>query len=248
MPLGPYDGPSVRRRGPVSVGGVERRARRTKGPSYGKLRSIQKPVFPSFLLWIDGVGARKLICGPSLIIGGPAASSKQQADLCLEAPLSRQHLSLQRRGEHLILDAHVETDCGGKALTGPHPLSFPTSPGQHLTLTMAKVATVRLRRPLPGNGTTVIEVTSSHRWQPRVDGVLWLERACVFGPGPFAHIECSLGGNARCVLFQEAGRLWFRPPEGMAWQLDDQEFTAPQPVTANATVECGDLRFRIEVA
>ena len=95
----------------------------------------------------------------------------------------------------------------------------------------------------------MVDVLSGHRTQSAVDHFLWMERVCVFGPNQFAHVRCPVtNDNDRCLLFRQRDAIWFRPPEKMNWHWNGQIQSGSQPVFAGGTVECGELRFRIEPA
>jgi hypothetical protein len=183
-------------------------------------------------LWIDGAGCYQVLCGEAVTIGSPATGG-ERPDISIMAAISRRQVQIVRVAEGFTLV----------------PVGNPAGQGRLLrsgeTFEIGGGVELRLRVPNPLSQTAVLDVASSHRTEPRFNGVILLDQVCVLGAGADSHIRNPLWPSP-VILFRRDGALWCKAAGGLQKN--------GQPVVEEVSLENGDvlttedLRLRVELS
>ncbi len=184
-------------------------------------------------LWIDGAGCYLLLADDAVAIGSPA-SGADRPDVAIMAAISRRQAQILRQAEGYLLvpGGSDAVSCGRLLRSGD---AFDIGGGVRL----------RLRTPNPLSHTAVLEVVSSHRTEPRVDGVVLVDQVCVLGPGADSHIR-SPHWSSPLILFRRDGRFWSKGAPGLTRNGEPVEQEVRLVDGDVLTTE--DLRLRVEMS
>lgn len=151
--------------------------------------------------WIDRVGGYLICLGDEVVLGRPDPAGG--ADIPLGADLSRRHAMIRREGEAYVVTPVGPTYLEGVRLTGPAVLQ------SDATIQLGDAVKLRFRRPHALSATAVLEVTSSHKTKPAVDGIVLMSESCILGPRSHCHVPCRHWSDD-LVLFRQGEELLVR--------------------------------------
>jgi hypothetical protein len=172
-----------------------------------KAEEAERPRGPRFLLWIDAVGGYLVCLSDEVYIGQAFPGS--QADVAIQADISRRHVKIRREGEGYILDSlHQKVKVDGKPVSSLMLLSD----GDELEL--GEGVRLRFRKPHVLSASARLEMISRHRTQPHVDGILLMAESCVLGPKWQNHVVCR-DWKGDVVLFRQEDKLFCRAMESI---------------------------------
>jgi hypothetical protein len=184
-------------------------------------------------LWIDGAGCYVVLTADAVTVGSPS-SGPDRPDIAIMAPISRRQVQIVRLAEGFTL-----IPVGGGSGTSGRLLhsgdQFEIGGGVQL----------RLRIPNPLSQTAVLDIASSHRTEPRCNGVILLDQVCVLGPGADAHIRNPLWPEP-LVLFRRNEALWCKATSGL--QRNGVPAERELKLENGDVLTTEDLRLRIELS
>lgn len=164
------------------------------------------PRAPRFILWIDAVGGYLVCLGDELILG--QAQPHGEADIPLQADISRKHLRLKRDSGGYLLEPFAPVQVNGKSIAATILLHD----GDIIELGSA----VRMKfcKPHALSASAKLEFLSRHRTQPFTDAVLLMAESCVIGPKSQNHVQCrQWPGDV--VFFRQQDELFCRAMESL---------------------------------
>lgn len=150
------------------------------------------------IAWIDAVGGYLICLGDSVVIGRPDAAGG--VDLPIQADLSRRHAVICREGEAYVLNPVGAVAIDGVAASGPTVLR------DGAEIVLGDAVHLKFRRPHALSATAVLDIESSHKTKPAVDGVVLMSDSCIFGPKSHSHIACR-NWTSDLVLFRHGSEL-----------------------------------------
>jgi len=183
-------------------------------------------------LWIDGAGSYLLLTEDAVTIGSPSTSS-ERPDVAIMAAISRRQVQIVRAAEGFLLLPTGDGTPSGRLLRSGE------------TFDIGGSVQLRLRVPNPLSQSAVLELVSSHRIEPRCDGVILLDQVCVLGAGADAHVRSPLWSTP-LLLFRRDTSLWCKAIPNLQRN--------GLPVSQEAKLENGDvlttedLRLRVELS
>jgi hypothetical protein len=183
-------------------------------------------------LWIDGAGCFLLISGDAVTIGSPA-SGGERPDVAIMAAISRRQVQIVRVAEGFTLVPVGNPAAQGRLLRSGE--AFDIGGGVEL----------RLRVPNPLSHTAVLDVVSSHRTEPRFNGVILLEQVCVLGSGADSHIRNPLWPSS-LILFRREEALWCKAVPGL--QKNGVSVSNEITLENGDVLTTEDLRLRVELS
>jgi hypothetical protein len=192
------------------------------------------PPLTQFRLWVDGVGGYVVCLGPAVTLGqaGPGAT----ADVLVQGPLSRRHLTIRRQEEAYLAESDRPMSVGGRSL--PRTV---LADGDELTLGPVRL---RFRLPVPASNTAALQVTSGHRLPAGLDGALLMAETLVIGPGAQSHVRAE-DLEGKVVLYRQGGGL------GVNWSaefaVDGRPHRGRAAVPFGSRVSGPGLSFAVEV-
>lgn len=198
--------------------------------------AIQAP--DSAVLWIDGVGAFRMIFNEEVVVGRVGElNAGGEADIALMANLSRKHVTFRRSAEDYIATPHSQTLLDGRLITGPTVLSSPSE------LRLNDTVQLKFELCSPLSTSARVEVLSNHRGRQAINGFVLMAETCLLGPGPENHIRCPAWPN-QLVLVQRDDGLTIRSSPTLA--IDGQESRGWIKLQRGSTISGEGLRMRIE--
>lgn len=199
--------------------------------------------------WVDGAGAFLICLGDTATIGGLSGKS----DVRLTADLSSPHATIHRSGERYFVEATGPTlvasgsvsPSGRRSLGRAAQTRTDLNNGEELLLYREGAGGVRLRFRQPNvlTATATLSIDSEHRTEPRYDGIILMDEACILGPRRESHIQCR-GWDETLLLFRRDGGLWCKSPLPLA--VDGRPMESPTPVAAGDYVTAPGISFRLE--
>jgi tetratricopeptide (TPR) repeat protein len=197
---------------------ARRRAWGEVGANIGETNAYQpKPVIPAddadagpraprFILWIDAVGGYLVCLGDELILG--QAQPHGEADIPLQADISRKHLRLKRDSGGYLLEPFAPVQVNGKSIAATVLLHD----GDIIELGSA----VRMKfcKPHALSASAKLEFISRHRTQPFTDAVVLMAESCVLGPKSQNHVHCRQW-SGDVVFFRQQDELFCRGMESL---------------------------------
>ncbi|HVJ87381.1 MAG TPA: hypothetical protein VM452_17110 [Caulifigura sp.] len=184
-------------------------------------------------LWIDGAGCYLLLTSDAVTIGSPASGS-DRPDVAIMSAISRRQVQIVRTGEGFSL-----------VPVGNHAFSDGRLLRAGETFEIGGGVELRLRVPNPLSHTAVLDIVSSHRTEPRFNGVILLDQVCVLGPGADAHIRSPLWPTP-LILFRRDDALWCKAVPGL--QRNGQPVSGEAPLDNGDVLTTEDLRLRVELS
>jgi hypothetical protein len=160
---------------------------------------------PLPVLWVDGVGGYLLVDRPQCWLGRSLPPGDRdcsgEVGLRIFSDISRRAVQLRRIEHDWLLIPNQACWLAGQ------PLERPQLIGCGDRFRIGQQVQLGVSRPHPLSSTLRLDLLSSHRWQPAVDGVLLVGSSCVLGPTDSAHVRCpELAGEL--VLFLREGKWW----------------------------------------
>jgi hypothetical protein len=187
-------------------------------------------------LWIDGVGGYLLSDLEETVLG--QALTQGQADIRIQGDLSRRASVFRRSGEVHLLQPLQSTRVNDVELDRAAILNSGD------IIQIGPRVKLRYRRPNRLSHTAVLSITSGHRWQQGVEGVMLLGDSCILGPLSNSHILCPLA-SSEVVLFRNRNAWWCRSKEPI--ERDGTIHTKPIPLMGGGRILCGDLSMSLEI-
>ena len=167
------------------------------------------------LLWVDGVGGYLLHWSAEIVIG--QAHQRNEVDVPIVANIPRRQLRIVRQAESYLIEPLSSQQT---VLINGSPLRCKSLLVNRDLLELGSGVQLRFEIPHPLSSTARLQLLSSHRTQPRTDGVLLVSESCVLGPQPHCHVVCR-DGNADLVLYRQRKQIWIRAAERLL--VDGQE-------------------------
>ena len=189
------------------------------------------------LLWVDGVGGYLLHWEPEAVIG--QAHESQRVDVAILANIPRRHVKIVRHADAYTvepLSAQQPIRLNRQLLTKRALLVH------HDLLELGSGVQLRFHIPHPLSTTARLEIISSHRTQPRIDGVVLMAESCVLSPQATGHIVCR-AWSTDVVLYRQRQKLWIRAAETM--QIDGKTYAERAPLELHSRI-AGD-RFSLSL-
>ncbi len=187
-----------------------------------------------FILWVDGVGGY-LVCEGSVVTVGQATPGNT-VDIPILGDLSRQHATFVRDGEGYLVRSERELSVNGRATH--------QSPLEHGNLVrLGNSVQLRFSLPCPVSGTARLDLTSRHRLQLSLAGILLMADTCVLGPSAQANVRVAQA-DRQVVLYRQADSLWCRAEGTM--EIDGQTYQSRGPLRLPARASIGELSFSVE--
>jgi tetratricopeptide (TPR) repeat protein len=193
-----------------------------------------EPPRQRFLLWIDGVGGY-LVCLENRVTIGQATPDAF-VDIPLYADVSRLHATLTRDSEGYLIEA-----TRGLQVNGRDAERALLQNGDRVTL--GQSCQLQFRQPVPVSASARLEITSGHRLQLAVDGVLLMADTLVLGPDANAHVQMPDLAQP-IVLFRQKDGLGVR--HAGAFQIDGQRCKDRGTLTATSTLSGDDFALAVE--
>lgn len=187
------------------------------------------------ILWIDGVGGYLLIDRDQVLIGQATAGCL--VDIGIVGDLSRQAAVIRRSHADYLIEPMQETFLDGVLITQPQLLRSGAQ------MQWGSRVKLQLIKPHPLSSTARLNLTSHHRFQPRVDGVLLLADSCILGPGPNCHVHCPQWGQD-LLMFSHAGQWYFRTMGEV--EVDGQTQQGQIPIRAGMRMRGLDFSLSVE--
>ncbi len=185
--------------------------------------------------WIDSVGAFLICTGDEIVLGQPAAAGG--VDVPILGDLSRRHAVIRRDREAYVLTPLHRTAVDGRAITEPTVLRDKS------TIKLGDGVELRFRKPHALSATAVLEITSHHRTEPAVDGIVLMSESCILGSQPHSHVRCR-GWEGDLVLFRRGDELMCRTQSPV--EIDGQTCVGQAVVAANCRIESDDFALSLE--
>jgi hypothetical protein len=162
---------------------------------------------PRFMLWIDAVGGYLVCLGDEIVVGQTHPGT--QADVPVQADISRRHVKITRRGEGYV----VEPLAPNVALDGK-PVGEPTLLADGDEITLNNTVRLRFRKPHVLSASARLEMVSQHRTHPFADAILLMAESCVLGPKWQNHVVCR-DWEADVVLYRQDDKIFCRAMESI---------------------------------
>lgn len=185
--------------------------------------------------WIDSVGAFLICTGDEIVLGQPAAAGG--VDVPILGDLSRRHAVIRRDREAYVLTPLHRTAVDGRAITEPTVLRDKS------TIKLGDGVELRFRKPHALSATAVLEITSHHRTEPAVDGIVLMSESCILGSQPHSHVRCR-AWEGDLVLFRRGDELMCRTQSPV--EIDGQTCVGQAVVAANCRIESDDFALSLE--
>jgi len=186
------------------------------------------------LMWIDAVGGFLICLGDEIVLGPP---TYDDVDIPILADISRRHAVIRRDGEGYMLEPGRDVKLDGRPLTGI------TSLVDGNVIELGQGVQLRFRTPHALSSTARLEMVSSHRTEPAVDGVLLMAESCVLGPAWHNHVVCR-NWERDIVLSRRGEELICRSIEPM--NVDGEAASGPVTLSENARIDGEDFAFSVE--
>lgn len=189
------------------------------------------------ILWIDGVGGYLMIGRDDVLIGQAGG----MVDIAIAGDVSRQSAVLRRRGSDYFIDPLQETRVESELI------SQATLLPSEAHLQLGGRVRLRLVKPHPLSSTARLELTSLHRFQPRVDGILLLADSCILGPGSSCHVRCSQW-EQDLLMFRQENQWYLRVQQAV--EVNGQSLHQPQgnlvAITDGLRLRAADFSLSVE--
>lgn len=172
------------------------------------------------ILWVDGVGGYLLVDSEEVVIGQAVGSST--AAITIVGDLSRQAAAIRRTESDYLLQPLQPTLLDGVSVDRPQLLTDDSA------IQLGPRVKLRFQKPSPLSATARLELASTNRFKPNVDGVLLLADSCILGPNAGSHVVCP-SWSQELLLFRHGDEWYFRT-------LDE--------VTVNGELDKGQILLR----
>jgi hypothetical protein len=201
-----------------------------------------------FLLWVDGVGAYLVCTGSRVTFGQAGVDGGGPVDIPLFADVSRVHAELTRDGEGYLVEAGKAAPVNGKdvprpvLVNGREAARCVLTPGDRVTL--GSTCQFLFQQPVVVSATARLDLTSGHRLNHPVDGVLLMANEVILGPGPDAHVVIPDAAE-RVLIYRSKDGLGVRYT-GAEFRVNDQPCAGPVPLVLPVSVAADSFSFAAE--
>lgn len=199
---------------------------------------IDHPDPPRCLLWVDGVGGYLLHWAAEIVIG--QAHQRNRVDVPIVANIPRRQLRIVRQAESYLIEPLSSQQT---VLINGSPLRAKSLLVDRDLLELGSGVQLRFEIPHPLSSTARLQILSSHRTQPRTDGVLLVSASCVLGPQPHSHVVCR-DWTSDLVLYRQRKQIWMRAAERLL--VDGQEQAERVPLQAPTHVAGRSFSLSLE--
>lgn len=189
------------------------------------------------ILWVDGVGGY-LVCDQSELIVGQAMPGNP-VDLPIVGDISRRAAVIRRSEDVYLLQPLQKLAVNGT------PIDRTTLLRHGDAIQIGDRTQLQFTKPHPLSASALVTLTSNHRWQPAVDGVLLLAESCVLGPKLTSHIHCH-PWSGEVILFKNRDQLMCRSSLPIEWK--GQETTEPIALSDGGRARGPDFSFCLETS
>lgn len=156
-------------------------------------------------------------------------------DIPVFGDLSRQHAILVRDDEGYLIRSDRELSVNGRPVK--------QSPLRHGdAIRLGRSVELRFSTACPASETARMNLTSAHRLQLSLAGILLMAETCVLGPSARANVQVPSSGQA--ILYRQGGELWCRT-DGTV-EIDGRSYEGRGPLRWCSRVTLGDLSFSLE--
>ncbi|QGJ71997.1 FHA domain-containing protein [Planctomycetales bacterium 10988] len=191
-----------------------------------------------FLLWIDEVGSVLVCTSDTITIGHPQASP--QPTFALWAAIASQEVTIRRDASGYLIDPLLRP---GKQ--PPKSNDVPFEEPQNLQdgdlISLSGGVEFRFRQPHALSQSARLELLSSHRTQPTVDGVVLMADSLILGPVSSSHLVIP-DAKEECLIYRNAaGKLHCRTKN-----RTPGERVESFPLEKPTQLEVGNLNFSYE--
>lgn len=191
---------------------------------------LGEPSPRSFYWWIDGVAGFLAFTGRLVTIGQTGAG---QADVEVFADIAPVHLELRPGRSGVLFKAQAETRLNGEVKE-----AGVLHDGDEIALGSLRL---QFKQPVPWSTTSLLTMTSSHRFDRSVDGILLLGESCVLGRRQPAHVRTPW--DPPVVVHWTRNQYWVRTPGTMVVNGQSQSAAAPLPRDALVEGDWGSFRW-----
>jgi hypothetical protein len=154
-------------------------------------------------LWIDGVGGYEVYDQPDVCFGGRGCRSApiESAMIEIVSDIPKIAFSIRYVGEDYLIQpfASSRVEVNGQAVLGVAILSH----GDEIKVCNSVV--LAFSKPSALSDTAVLRITSRHRWNDSIDGVVLFRSLCVLGPTAAAHLNCKYWSGTLTLFRQGHG-------------------------------------------
>lgn len=189
----------------------------------------------NLILWIDGVGGYLLLDRDELLIGQAVAGGHQ--DIGVVGDLSRQASVLKRLQSDYVIHPLQETLVDGHPITGAYLLTSGS------TISWGPRVRMKFTKPHPLSSSARLDLTSQHRFHPRVDGVILMSDSCILGPSRTCHVVCQQWSND-LLMFRSGSQWFFRTLEEV--ETNGSPTIGQIPLASGLRVRGADFSFSVE--
>jgi hypothetical protein len=185
--------------------------------------------------WIDAVGGFLVCLGDEIVIGQP--SPEGGVDIPILGDLSRRHAVIRRDREAYVLTPLHRTLVDGR------PIGEPTVLRDKSLIRLGDAVELRFRKPHALSATAVLELTSRHRTEPAVDGIVLMSESCILGPQSHSHVKCR-DWTGDLVLFRRGDELMCRTHAPI--EIDGQTCVGQATLSGGCRIECDEFSMSLE--
>ncbi len=189
------------------------------------------------ILWVDGVGGY-LVCDQSELTVGQAMPGNQ-VDLPIVGDISRRAAVIRRSEDSYLLQPLQKVSVNGELIDRTVLLRS----GDRIQI--GERTELKFSKPHPLSASAVMTLLSHHRWQPAVDGVLFLAESCVLGPKLTSHIHCHQW-SGEVILFKNRDQLMCRSSLPVEW--NGKQILEPIALSDGHRVQGPDFSFCLETS
>ena len=191
-----------------------------------------------FMLWIDAVGGYLFCLGERIVLGQAAPGT--QADVPIQADISRRHAQILRLEEGYLLEP-----LSGRVLLNERPIHEAVLLADGAEIGLGASVKLRFCKPHVLSSSARLEMFSGHRTVPHADAVILMAESCVLGPKRQDHVVCrDWAGDV--VLYRSDDRLMCRSIEPI--EVNGRRYEGRVAIQPGNRVVGGDFSFTVEAA
>ncbi len=193
----------------------------------------------SATLWIDGVGAFRMLLADEVVvgrIGDSAVSVADEPEIALMGNLSRMHLTIRRSGEEYVVTPFAKTMLNGRLIAGPTVLSSPSD------LLLNDVVRLKFEMCSALSASARVDVLSNHRGKQAVNGFVLMAETCLLGPGAQTHVRCPLWPSQLVLVRRDDGLA----VNGKGLTINGESRAGWTQLERGQTIVGDGLRLRLE--
>jgi hypothetical protein len=144
---------------------------------------------------------------------------------------------IRRDREAYVLTPLHRTAVDGRTITEPTVLR------DKAAITLGSGVQITFRKPHALSATAVLEITSHHRTEPAVDGIVLMSESCILGPAAHSHVRCP-DWQSDLVLFRRGVDLMCRTHSPV--EIDGQTCIGQASVAGDCRIESEDFALSLE--